>query len=241
MNCNGHLQWQPANSAKSPLHAKELSGILLQNDQPPAEPLPSASSAARGAIPPRHAVERGPRGEVDDLPWAGSGPVIRELRRGRGIRLKALAEATGLSIGYLSRLERNEPSCQNPGMTNLHRIAQALDIPATWLLPPRLEEKDDQNRSDATIAGKSSALHVTSPIEPVNIREQMAGREVLLIVTYQQPTTIPILLRSCQGNFSNDEIVTALQLLVQRGLIRAVPPRKHGKPVLYVTEYERNL
>lgn len=57
---------------------------------------------------------------------AGFGPRLRVLRLARGHTLDALAEASGLDKGYLSRIEREQKS---PSLAAALRIATALDVP----------------------------------------------------------------------------------------------------------------
>lgn len=54
------------------------------------------------------------------------GPRIRKLREARGYSLRVLAEAAGLSINAISRIERGENS---PTVSSLHMIAKALKVP----------------------------------------------------------------------------------------------------------------
>jgi transcriptional regulator with XRE-family HTH domain len=56
------------------------------------------------------------------------GKRIREVREGRALSLKALAERCGLSLNAISRIERGESS---PTVSSLHRLAAALDVPIT--------------------------------------------------------------------------------------------------------------
>jgi len=59
------------------------------------------------------------------------------LRQERGLTLDALAEATGLDKGYLSRLERG---LKGPSVATLLRLSQALDVSVAELLGERLAE-----------------------------------------------------------------------------------------------------
>ncbi|HLI10728.1 MAG TPA: XRE family transcriptional regulator [Alphaproteobacteria bacterium] len=54
------------------------------------------------------------------------GEQIREARRGKGLTLRVLTQATGLSTPFLSRLERGAASTS---IASLIRIAEALGIP----------------------------------------------------------------------------------------------------------------
>ena len=56
------------------------------------------------------------------------GQQIRELRKQRGLSLRALAEMCGLSANAISLIERNENS---PNVSSLHQMAIALNVPIT--------------------------------------------------------------------------------------------------------------
>lgn len=57
------------------------------------------------------------------------GEHIRGLRKRRGLTMAALAQAAGLSTGYISQLERNLAS---PSIPALVKIAQALGVTVQW-------------------------------------------------------------------------------------------------------------
>ena len=54
------------------------------------------------------------------------GEHVRNIRKKRGITLKELAEKTGLSIGYISQIERD---LTDPSLSTLRKLSAALDIP----------------------------------------------------------------------------------------------------------------
>jgi transcriptional regulator with XRE-family HTH domain len=56
------------------------------------------------------------------------GQQIRNLRKQRGLSLRALAELCGLSANAISLIERNENS---PNVSSLHQLAIALNVPIT--------------------------------------------------------------------------------------------------------------
>ncbi len=58
---------------------------------------------------------------------------FRELRKERGWRLKDLAEATKLSVPYLSDLERGRT---NPSLDTLRTIANAFELSVHDLMQP---------------------------------------------------------------------------------------------------------
>lgn len=57
------------------------------------------------------------------------GREIRGLRKARGLTLTELAEKSGLSIGYLSLLERDRAT---PSINALHAISRALGVTISW-------------------------------------------------------------------------------------------------------------
>src|SRR5438552_5124773 len=57
------------------------------------------------------------------------GGEIRNLRKARGLTLTALAEASGLSIGYLSLLERDRAT---PSIKALYAVSRALGVTISW-------------------------------------------------------------------------------------------------------------
>ena len=54
------------------------------------------------------------------------GENVRSVRKSRGITLKELAEKTGLSIGYISQIERDLTA---PSLATLRKLSGALDVP----------------------------------------------------------------------------------------------------------------
>ena len=57
------------------------------------------------------------------------GNDIRGLRKARGLTLTQLAEVSGLSIGYLSLLERDRST---PSIKALHAVSRALGVTISW-------------------------------------------------------------------------------------------------------------
>ena len=65
-------------------------------------------------------------GNFDDTPNVGE--RIRELRKQRGLALRALASECGLSANAISLIERGETS---PTVSSLNQLAKALNVPIT--------------------------------------------------------------------------------------------------------------
>jgi transcriptional regulator with XRE-family HTH domain len=70
---------------------------------------------------------------VADLPRRRPlvGAQIRRRRRERGLTLSAVADRTGLNVGYLSQVENDKAS---PSLETLAALAEALDVPIAWFL-----------------------------------------------------------------------------------------------------------
>jgi len=64
------------------------------------------------------------------MPLPTIGMKIQRLREKRGLTQEALAKKTGLSRGYLARLESGR---HDPSLSTLEKIAKALGV-KTWEL-----------------------------------------------------------------------------------------------------------
>ena len=65
---------------------------------------------------------------------------IKQIRKNKQITLQALAKKTGLTAGYLSRVENSDSA---PPIATLHRLAEGLDIPIEYLV-----SDEDQSLSE---------------------------------------------------------------------------------------------
>ncbi len=75
-----------------------------------------------------------PRADAAPEPAASDQPrligrEIRSLRKARAVTLAELAQASGLSIGYLSLLERDRAT---PSIKALHAVSRALGVTISW-------------------------------------------------------------------------------------------------------------
>lgn len=96
------------------------------------------------------------------------GGQIRELRKVKGRTLQQVADAAGISVGYLSQIERNQS--QLP-IGVLKKICDALDVHMNWFFQPSAdvppEERDTivraQNRRRLTFTGLGIQEELLSP------------------------------------------------------------------------------
>ncbi|MER8917338.1 XRE family transcriptional regulator [Mesorhizobium sp. M0761] len=73
------------------------------------------------------------------------GIEIRDLRKARDTTLDGLSEASGLSKGYLSQIERGISS---PSVKALHNISRALGVTISWFFRPG---SNDNHLSDLVV------------------------------------------------------------------------------------------
>ena len=66
-----------------------------------------------------------------DTPLQRFGAILRQYRKQRRLTQRVLAASTGIRNRYISDIERG---LHNISVGMLLRLAQALDIPAAWLL-----------------------------------------------------------------------------------------------------------
>lgn len=79
------------------------------------------------------------------------GSRIRARRRHLGLTLKAVSERSGLSVPYLSQIERHQAT---PPVTSVASIARALGVTLTYFVP------DDTPHTSVTRRGAGNVLHL---------------------------------------------------------------------------------
>lgn len=102
--------------------------------------------------------------------------TIQMIRRQRGLSLNALAEASGTSVSYLSRIESGKRS---PSVAALYRIAEALEVPLSKLL-------EDSGSSGRTIVIRPESVDIRHEdgmtYRPVSSANHLPDLQVLHIV-----------------------------------------------------------
>ena len=68
------------------------------------------------------------------------GKNIKAIRKQKGITLQELADRTGLTKSYLSKIERSKKA---PPYSTVNRIAMALEVEVAYLLSEKLEASSD--------------------------------------------------------------------------------------------------
>src|SRR5918911_2046095 len=77
------------------------------------------------------------------------GPAIRQLRQQQKLSLSDLAQRTGISVSYLSRLEKGRSV---PSFTLLNRIGQELGVPIGFFV----ETEQDARHGDEQLVEELS-------------------------------------------------------------------------------------
>ncbi|MEM7169954.1 MAG: cupin domain-containing protein [Pseudomonadota bacterium] len=70
------------------------------------------------------------------------GQKLRRLRKQKGLSLTDLSKATGISVGFLSQVERDK---SNPSVKTLHDISRALDVNITWFFSEESEKNPERS------------------------------------------------------------------------------------------------
>ncbi len=116
----------------------------------------------------RTAQELTQPGEGGFDPDAAIGGEIRDLRKARGLTLVEVAKAAGISVGYLSQIERNQSRLP---IGALKRIADALGVHMNWFFRAGSAGPDDErdvivraaNRRKLTFTGLGITEELLSP------------------------------------------------------------------------------
>ena len=123
-------------------------------------------------------------GKLDeDAVFVGS--EIRSLRNARDITLQDLATSTGLSIGYLSQIERGISS---PAVDTLHAISRALGVTISWFFKPS-DEQSTIERDIVVRAGQRRRLKFNSGITDELLSPNLDRQLELLRCTFAPGAT----------------------------------------------------
>lgn len=85
------------------------------------------------------------------------GPMIRGLRRGKGLTLASLARACGLSLGHLSQVERG---ISTPTIRQLQAIGQALGVAIGAFFAPDEADAPEEDEPHVVRADRRRRLEL---------------------------------------------------------------------------------
>lgn len=109
------------------------------------------------------------------------GRQLHELRRARGLTLKELSLASGLSIGLLSQLERGISA---PTIRSLQAVSRALQIPPSWFFQPR-EGSEPGEQSIVVRRGRGRVMAFSANFRKELVTPDLSGALEGLLVTIE--------------------------------------------------------
>jgi transcriptional regulator with XRE-family HTH domain len=113
------------------------------------------------------------------------GLQIRQLRKQRGLTLAKLAEAAGVSVPFISLVERN---MAQPSVKTLHAISRALGVTISWFFNGPSEEP--AAATNPIVRGQSRRrLRYDSGITDELLSPSLAGQLELLRSTFAPGAT----------------------------------------------------
>ena len=107
------------------------------------------------------------------------GPAIRQLRQQQKLSLSDLAQRTGISVSYLSRLEKGRSV---PSFTLLSRIGQELGVPIGFFV----ETEQDARQVDEQLVEELSHTTIPKQVWPEILGMSLEGRKALADYLEQQ-------------------------------------------------------
>lgn len=124
------------------------------------------------------AVETAPEGtELSEM----FGDEVRQLRKARDMKLAELSEKTGLSVGYLSQVERGISS---PSIKALHSISRALGVTISWFFSDAGSAKISERRFIVR-ADRRRSLRFEGGITDELLSPNLSGALELLRCTFE--------------------------------------------------------
>lgn len=128
----------------------------------------------------RTAQELTQPGEGGFDPDAAIGGEIRDLRKARGLTLVEVAKAAGISVGYLSQIERNQSRLP---IGALKRIADALGVHMNWFFRAGSAGPDDERDVIVRAANRRKLSFTGLGITEELLSPNLSGPLELLIST----------------------------------------------------------
>lgn len=138
------------------------------------------------------------------------GPRIRELRKAQRLTLQGLAELTGLSVGYLSQIERN---IATPSIKALHDVARALGVNVSWFFPDPGEASGSEARYIVR-AERRRALRFAFGVRDELLCPSLSGQLELLCCHFEPGATAGEAAYSHPGEEAGVIVAGALEMWI---------------------------
>jgi len=134
----------------------------------------------RGRLRPQPANAPVRTGAAGGAPVRYLGREIRGLRKARSLTLATVAAASGLSVGYLSLLERD---LATPSVNALHAISRALGVTISWFF--EAGEVPETERDRVVRRTRRRRLDYAPGISDELLSPSLAGSLELLLSRFQ--------------------------------------------------------
>ncbi|HKT37963.1 MAG TPA: helix-turn-helix transcriptional regulator [Ktedonobacterales bacterium] len=170
------------------------------------------------------------------------GRLLRTARQVAGLSLTDLSARTGLSKGYLSKLEAGQDGARNPSRATLVALARAL--PSFRPLAYQLEPVDANVAPSLAFAEQAPRppqllIGAGAENEPEAEPIQLGWREMELLVALlalersaiPAPLTATIIARAVDR--PADSVIPALERLTRAGALHCYPPSRPGAAPTY--------
>jgi transcriptional regulator with XRE-family HTH domain len=168
------------------------------------------------------------------------GRLLRTARQVAGLSLTDLSARTGLSKGYLSKLEAGQDGARNPSRATLVALARALPSfrPLAYQLEPADTAAPIAALAFAEQAPRSPQLLIGGEAEE-SAPIQLGWREMELLVALlalersaiPAPLTAIIIARAVDRTAAS--VMPALDRLTDGGVLRVYPPTRPGAAPTY--------
>lgn len=139
-----------------------------------------------------------------------AGREIRDLRKARRITLKGLAERTGLSVGYLSEIERG---LAFPNIKALHDIATALGVTISWFFH-KDEAKEPEEHAMLVRAANRRRVSFSNGITDELLSPHLRGQLELLLSRFPPGSTSGVEPYSHKGEEAGVVLAGTLEIWV---------------------------
>ena len=148
-------------------------------------------------MPPRSANRQTIYDASEEDPLA-VGEQIRELRKVKGLTLQHVAEAAGISVGYLSQIERNQSKLP---IGVLRKVSDTLGVHMNWFF--HLNDIPADEKDVVVRAGKRRRFSFTGiGIEEELLSPNLSGQLEMLMSTIEPGAD--------SGNYSHEGVEAGL-------------------------------
>lgn len=181
-------------------------------------------------------------------PWSASdemiswtrdwGQLLRSARQVAGLSLAGLSERTGLSKGYLSKLESGQDGARNPSRATLVALAHSLPsfCPLAYQLEPvdsaptgvALAHEEESPRPPRMLIGAQDGVSAMEAPIQLGWRELEALVALLALERSAVPAPITARLIARATDRSVESVIPTLERLTNNSALTVRPPMRPG-------------